>query len=116
MFSFSVANGLEIVELSKLETSAPRPLGSHPRMAVGRLQSCSSCSLHLSVGFGSSVQSGILAVLRALGPSVHSTSKLEFSEAINPICPSTLSQELSQLTQVESGPSEARKLQKIVEV
>lgn len=33
--SFSVANGLEIVELSKLETSAPCPLGSHPLMAVG---------------------------------------------------------------------------------
>lgn len=115
---FSGTEGLEIVELSQLETSGPSPLGSHPLLAIGRLQSHSSCTLHFSVGVGNSVRPvwGSWAMLRALGPPAHSISELEFSEAIKPIWPLPLSQELSQLTQIKSGPSEARELQKIVEV
>ena len=55
-------------------------------------------------------------MLRSLGPLVYSMDALEFSEIIKPICPLAPSLELSQLTEIKSGPSEAGELQKILEV
>ena len=55
-------------------------------------------------------------MLRYLGPPVYSMGTWEFSEAIEPIFPLTLSVGLSQLTEIKSGPSKARELQKILKV